>query len=250
MSKVTFEKMDSIAVLRMNNGVTNAISLELINDISEALITIGNEFQGMVLAGGDKFFSIGFDLPALIQYNRSEMTHYYSKFNEMALNLLTLPMPTCCVLSGHAVAGGYVIALTCDYRFGVSGNKRIGLNEIKLGVPVPYLADLILRQIVSDRIANDIIYGGEFITVSEANQHGLVDEVSSQTDVEKLAIEKIRAIAGYQKEAFSAIKSNRLETILAKYRNNFKTKSEVFIDCWFSEPTQSLLKEASRKFVR
>lgn len=59
MLKVSLEAHDAIAVLRINNGVTNAISPELVHDLSAALKRIKDEFKGMVLAGGDKFFCIG-----------------------------------------------------------------------------------------------------------------------------------------------------------------------------------------------
>ena len=67
MSKVNLEAHDAIAVLRLNNGVANAISPELVDDLSETIKQIKNGFKGMVLAGGDKFFCIGLDLPTLLQ---------------------------------------------------------------------------------------------------------------------------------------------------------------------------------------
>ena len=55
------------------------------------------------------------------------------------------------------------------------GKKRIGLNEIQLGVPVPYLADLILRQIVGDRTATEMLYTGAIMPAAAALEVGLVD---------------------------------------------------------------------------
>ena len=67
MSKVTLEAHDDVAVLRLNNGVTNAITPELVDDLTGKANRIKSEFKGMVLAGGEKFFCIGLDLPALLQ---------------------------------------------------------------------------------------------------------------------------------------------------------------------------------------
>jgi enoyl-CoA hydratase/carnithine racemase len=248
MKRVETVDRGKVAILRLNNGVTNAINPELLEDLSEALLMIRKEFRGMVLAGGDKFFCIGFDLPALINFNRAEMSDFFYRFDDLALSLFTLPLPTCCAISGHATAGGGVLALTGDYRFSAAGKKFIGLNEIKLGVPVPYLADLMLRQTVSDRAATEMLYGGEYITTSEAANIGLVDEVLSQQDVEGRAVEKISKIAGLPQAAFSAIKGNRVETVRSRYEENHKSKNEFFLDCWFTEPVQALLKEASQKF--
>ncbi len=248
MPKIMIESHGETAILRLNNGVTNAISPDLIDDLSEKLITVEKDFQGVILAGGEKFFCIGFDLPELLILDRIEMTDFFKKFNHLLLHLFTLPLPTCCSISGHAIAGGNILALTCDYRYAASGENLIGLNEIKLGVPVPYLADLILRQIVGDRTATEILYGGEFMTTTDAKQLGLIDEIFPQTDVEGQALETVTELAARPQAAFSEIKANRVEKIRQKYGENCMQKNEKFLDCWFSEPVQGLLKEASQKF--
>jgi enoyl-CoA hydratase/carnithine racemase len=250
VNRVEIEDRGKVAILQMNNGVTNAINPELVEDLSEALFRIEKEFQGMVLAGGEKFFSIGFDLPVLVNFKRDEMSQYYRKFNDLALRLFTFPFPVCCLLAGHAVAGGCILALTGDYRLSAAGKKFIGLNEIKLGVPVPYLADLMLRQIVSDRSATQMLYRGEYMTPSEAKEIGLVDEVLSKEDVERQAVEMVSEMTGLPRGAFSAIKANRVEAVKLRYEANHESSDERFLDCWFTESVQALLKEASRKFSK
>jgi enoyl-CoA hydratase/carnithine racemase len=86
MPKVILEAHDTVAVLRLNNGVTNAISPELLDDLSDAVKRIKSEFKGMVLAGGEKFFCIGLDLPGLLQLGRSAMVEFYFKFMQVAYN--------------------------------------------------------------------------------------------------------------------------------------------------------------------
>ena len=141
MSKVIIEVHDAVAVLRLKNGVTNAISPELVDDLLATMKQMKIEFNGMVLAGGDKFFCIGFDLPKLLQLDRPEMTEFYVRFNQAVLDLYTLPMPTACAIDGHATAGGAIFALSADFRFVSSGRRLIGVNEVKIGLPVPHLAD-------------------------------------------------------------------------------------------------------------
>jgi enoyl-CoA hydratase/carnithine racemase len=229
MSKVMIESRDNVAIMRLKNKVTNAISPDFVNDISAALNKIKSEFQGMILAGGDKFFCIGFDLPELLKLDRTGMTQFFYKFNQVAFDLFTLPLPTACAITGHAIAGGNILALACDYRFAASGKKLIGLNEVKLGVPVPYLADLMLRQIVGDRAATDIVYRGEFMASSEAEQIGLVDEVVPQEEVEDRAVEKIAELAALPRAAFTTIKANRVEAIRLSYEKTMNQKMKIFL---------------------
>ena len=124
----------------------------------------------------------------------------------------------------------------------------MGLNEIKLGVPVPYLSDLMLRQIVGDRAATQMIYLGEFVEPEKALSIGLADEILAQDKVENRAIEKITEIAALPVQAFAAIKANRIEEIRLAYEKNYKVKNEIFLDCWFSRPVQELLIKAAEKF--
>ena len=148
MPKVVIEERKNLAVLRLDNGVINAISPDLVDDLSAALKQVKDEFYGIVLAGGVKFFSIGFSLPDLLRLDRAGMAHFIYNFSQAAFDFLALPMPTACAIAGHVIAAGSILALMSDYRFAASGKKLIGLNEVKLGLPTPYLADLMLRQIV------------------------------------------------------------------------------------------------------
>jgi enoyl-CoA hydratase/carnithine racemase len=247
VQKVVIEGQGENALLRLNGGVTNALNPELVEDLGEALRTVERRFRGLVLAGGEKFFSMGLDLPTLIPMERDEFTEFYVAFNRVVLALFTLPMPTCCAIAGHAVAGGTIIALGCDYRFAVS-EKKLGLNEIRLGVPVPYLADLILRQIVGDRQATEMIYGGDFLAATDAARFGLVDALHARETLDARAVEKVTAIASHPHKAFIEIKKNRVESIRDRYEQCHIAKNNAFIDCWFSDPVRRLLDAAAQKF--
>jgi len=248
MEKVKIEEQEDVALLRLDNKVSNAISSQMIENLSAAINRIKVEFRGMVLAGGEKFFSMGFDLPELLKLDRSGMDDFFHNFNQVVLDIFTLPIPTACAITGHAIAGGTILASSCDYRFLASGRKLMGLNEIKLGVPAPYLSDLMLRQIVGDRAATEMVYKGEFIDPIKAGKIGLVDEVLSYDKVENCALQKIAQMASLPQNAFAAIKANRVEAIRLAYEKNYKAKNEIFLDCWFSQPVQELLSKAAEKF--
>ena len=248
MPKVILEAHEAVAALRLHSGVTNAISPELLDDLSDELKRIKSEFKGMVLAGGEKFFCIGLDLPGLLPLGRSEMVSFYFKFMQVALDLYTLPMPTACALNGHATAGGTIFALCCDFRFASSGRKLMGLNEVKIGVPVPYLADLILRQVVGDRCATEMMFKGEFVEPDEAQKIGLVDAVFSTEDLEEKAVEKIAELAALPPHGLTVIKNNRVEAVRSQYEDMRGTEADLFLDCWFDPAVQELLEEAAKKF--
>lgn len=151
-------------------------------------------------------------------------------------------------LGGHTIAGGAILSLACDFRIGKEGRTLIGLNEIKLGLPVPFIADLMLRQITGDRTATRMIFQGEFVPVSQALQSGLVDRVAEKERVEAEALEIAADLAGNAGPAIQACKEVRTRDITQTYDAYGARENERLIDCWQSPKTRELLKEAARKF--
>jgi enoyl-CoA hydratase/carnithine racemase len=194
MSKVNLEAHDAIAVLRLYNGVTNAISPKLVDDLSETIKQIKNGFKGMVLAGGAIF------------------------------------------------------ALSSDFRFASSGRRLIGFNEVKIGLPTPYLADSILRQIVGDRCATELMFTGEFVETQQAQKIGLIDDVLQPKDLEQKTIAKIAELAALPPSGITVVKNNRIEAVKSKYEELRSADADWFLGCWFNPAVQELLQEAAKKF--
>jgi len=78
---VTKEFHDHIAILRLNRGPTNPISSKLVDELSESLVTLKGTARGMVLCGGDPFFSVGFDLPEVLKFDRPAMGNFLERLN-------------------------------------------------------------------------------------------------------------------------------------------------------------------------
>jgi len=248
MSNITIEERGQVAILRLTNGVINAISPGLVDDFSKGLKQIQKEFKGMVLAGGSKFFSMGLDLPTLLKLDRSAMTVFWKKFDDLIFDLFTIPFPTVCSMEGHAIAGGMIFALCCDFRFATNMPKKLGLNEIKLGLPVPNLPDLVLRQLVGDRAATKILYYGDFMTMPEAKEIQLVDRLFAPEETEEEAVKEAVKLAELPGPALRAMKFNRIEMIRLRHEETVERKNKEFLDCWFSPTAQELLKKASQTF--
>lgn len=159
-----------------------------------------------------------------------------------------MPLPTACAIAGHAIAGGTILALATDFRIAASGKKLIGLNEIKLGVPVPYLADLLLRQLVSATAANQILFSGEFLSTADADKIGLVDKTAPVKEVEDRTVKMIAALAALPPAALRAVKENRTAAAARRYKKRGREKNERFLDCWFFTAARPLLEKASETF--
>lgn len=248
MPKVVLEDHGAAAVLRLSNGIINAVDAELVDELFAALEAVKGRYGGLVLAGNTKFFSIGLDVPHLRLLDREAMAAFWNRFEDLVLALYTLSVPTACAICGHATGGGAILALACDYRFMAEGKKLIALNEVKIGLPVPYLADLMLRQVVTDRVAVEIEFCSGFLGPGEARAAGLADAVEDEQTVEAKALEKVRALAGMPRAAFALTKQHRTRDIPPRFKAIRSELNRAFMDCWFEPATQALLEEASRKF--
>lgn len=248
---INMNYQDKVMIVNLNRGVINALNLELVKRLSEAFGKAKNdpEVHGLVLcSSNEKFFCIGFDIPGLYELDQEGFRTFYRTFNNMCLELYTLPKPTTAAITGHATAGGCILALCCDYRLIAEGKKLMGLNEIKLGVPVPYLADRILQSIVGVRYARDIIKIGDFYRPEQSLQMGMVDQVLPLEQVRSQAVEKAQLLGSMNQQAYALIKRNRVETIEEQFLARREEKEKSFLQCWYSDQARQKLKEAIEKF--
>jgi len=244
---------DGVTVLRLDRGVTNPIDLELVTRLGEALTAAEDDggVAALVLSSaGEKFFSIGFDIPALFPAPPPTFLHFFRSFDQLCLRLIGFPKPVVAALRGHATAGGCILALCCDYRFIAEGRRLMGLNEIKLGVPIPWPAECLLRRLVGPRAARDVIDSGEFFPPDQLLRLGLVDAVLPAAEVEEQAAQKARSLASTAGPAYRYIKRDRIESLEAEVRDRLQDKERIFLDCWYSEPARRRLTEAMEKFKK
>lgn len=249
MIDVSYKK--AVAMLRLNRGVTNALNAELVGELAETLerLRVNPDVRALVLtSANEKFLSIGLDIPVLYELPEEEFSRFYKAFNRACLALYTMPKPTVAGITGHAIAGGTILALCCDYRVIAEGRKLMGLNEIKLGVPVPYPAVCILQSIVGMQEARDVVESGEFFESEVLREMGMVDEVVQQANVMARAMERAELLGSMPPEAYSRIKENRIEQIKARILARLEEKERDFIDIWFSSEARKRLREAMEKF--
>jgi len=251
MQLIDLDQHDNVLVVKLNRGTTNALNLDLVNQLIEIMQSAraNPAVQAVILSSGnDKFFSIGFDIPELFPLGRDDFFTYYRSFNQLSLELYAFPKPTIAAITGHAIAGGCIIALCCDYRLIAEGRKLMGLNEVKLGVPVPYPADCILQSVVGARRARDIMESGDFYMPEQSLEMGMVDRVLPLEQVLASAFEQASSLGAAAAGARALIKRNRVEVVEARILAQLEHKESVFRDCWFSAAAREQLQVAAEKF--
>jgi Delta3-Delta2-enoyl-CoA isomerase len=150
----TFERGD-IRELRLNRPPVNALSPELIAALLQAVQAAPRDGKRtLVLSGSPGIFSARLDVPLLLKLDRAAMAAFWRKFYVLLGALASSPIPIAAAITGHAPAGGTVLALFCDYRIAAAGDWKIGLSEVQVGLPLPPVIFTALRRVVGLREAD------------------------------------------------------------------------------------------------
>src|SRR5215468_2848072 len=169
----TEDHAGGVRLLIFDRPPANAIDETLLSDLAAALEAArsNDAVRALVLRGAGKFFCGGFDLAAP-RRDDDAARPLQQLFRRAFLDLLTLPKPTVAMISGHAIAGGLVLALGCDYRLGVDGDYRIGLNEVAIGASFPKVAFEIVRLRLTHARACELLLGAALYPASQAVRLG------------------------------------------------------------------------------
>ncbi len=136
---VAYTLEDKVATVVMDDGKANALSKDMIDALLAALTRAESEAGAMILAGRPDRFCAGFDLRVMMSGPEAAKA-LLGAGSELLLRLYGATLPLVIACTGHALAGGALVALTGDHRVGATGAYRIGLNEVAIGLPVPVLA--------------------------------------------------------------------------------------------------------------
>ena len=146
---VGYSFADGVAVLRMDDGKANAISHEMANALEQRLDqALGDGAGAIVISGRPGRFCAGFDLPTM-QAGVDEARELLRVGADLALHLYTFSTPVVLAVTGHALAMGAILLMASDLRIGAAGSFKIGLNEVRIGMPVPRFA----TELADDRLS-------------------------------------------------------------------------------------------------
>ena len=247
MSSVEYEVVDGFARIVLNNGVTNTLTTDVLRELLAAIGTARGECRGILLAGGERFFSNGVDMDWALGQSVSGMRTLFLSLGECLLNLLECPKPVVAAVQGHAAGAGAAMVLACDYRYAGTGRARIGKPEVLIGVPNPYYGDQLLRFVAGDYVASDLIYSGRMVPVEEAVQLQLLHAVVPGGELEAYAFAKLRALADLHNEAFAESKSMRLGRLCADIRRQMSSRVARQVEIWVSDEAQTRLHAAAER---
>ena len=246
MSTIRFDRQGPLGILRLDKGRGNAIDDALLEDLARWAVEAARDDQlrGVLLASAHpRIFCPGLDLVSLIERDRESMREFMSHFATVLWGLFGLLKPVVASINGPAVAGGCILALTADYRVLARGAAQIGLNEVKIGVPLPWSVVMLLKNTVHTSSLAEVALLGRNFADEEALRVGLADALADREQLEQTALARLEEFAEKDPLAFGATKGWMRSQVVATMKAHEAETADVWLDAWFSTPTRERLRK-------
>jgi len=211
---VRYESRDRIGVITLARPDNrNSMTPELLGAFGEAIddALADRAARVVVITGEGRCFSAGADLRSNVQVDGSARPlrpHERSfAMYEPFLRVLELEVPVIGALNGHAVGGGFGLALLCDLRYG-NREAKYGANFARLGFHSGLGISYVLPRIVGAAHAADLLFTGRLVLGDEARAMGLLSAATAPADVLPTALARASEVAGAAPYAVRTMKKS------------------------------------------
>lgn len=152
------------------------------------------EVKVIVYTGaGDKAFSAGGDLSAGFVDDPIGLHHSRGAFADLFRLMFRGGKPTVARVNGHALAGGFGLAVACDIVVSVD-DAKLGAPEINVGL-WPMMISAVLGRVMPPKVALDMMMTGRLLTPQEAMAYGAVSRVVAREVLDAAVDEVVAALA-------------------------------------------------------
>jgi enoyl-CoA hydratase len=196
----SIEETNGCAVVSMNTNKVNVQNDGFFADLHEAFDRLEREFSDLpvVLTGQGDVFSAGIDFRYSFEIfgngDLEKIRQWYRAYRETNLRIFQYPRPTVAAVNGHAIAGGLITALDCDFRIAARKPARFGLNEVPIGIPMPAAYVEIIKYALGDQVGALTTLRGKLYEFEEAERLGFFHEVVAPNQLLDTAISYARCI--------------------------------------------------------
>jgi enoyl-CoA hydratase/carnithine racemase len=245
MGTVRIDRKGPAAVVHLDKARGNSIDEPLVRDLTEAARDLGGDpaVRGVLLASAHpKLFCPGLDLVTLVELDRGAMERFMLLFAEMVWGLYGLPKPMVAGVNGHAVAGGCILALTADHRV-LRRGAQIGLNEVKVGLPLPWSVSELLRASVPPHALSQVALLGRNFADEDALRVGFADELADAEGFEDRCLQRLEEYIEKDAYAVATTKMALRDAILQRMRAQERERMAGWLDGWFSDSTRARMRD-------
>ena len=196
MAQWIIKREGAVAVLSLDDGKANALTMPEFEGLSRALAEIAASDAGaMVLTGRAGYFTAGLNLKVLPTLATPDLEALITRFGQVTLELLLFPRPVVAAVSGHALGAGAIFAFASDVRLFADGAFKFGLNEVPGGLFVPTFGIVSAKASAPAEHLTSLILHGRVFGPHEALQLKIAETLHAPDALLAAAIARAAGLA-------------------------------------------------------
>lgn len=198
----TDEKVATVTLHRPDKG--NALSPDVLMEVERMFKELSDrkDINVVVLTGGEKYFSAGFDLNVIRTLEKVNNEEFTALFHRAYRAIMFCSQPVIAAVGGPAIAGGFDLTLMCDIRY-ASERAKFGQREIVLSLTP--IMDPLWRIIGMGR-AKEVALTGRIYDAQEAERMGYVSKVFPEGELLTNVATIAKTMATYDKTCLAETK--------------------------------------------
>ena len=241
----------AVREIRLSRPPVNALSPELIASLKKAIQSAsGDGTRALILSGAPGRFSGGLDVPLLLGLDRPAMAALWRDFYALLGTIAASPIPIAAAITGHAPAGGTVLALFCDWRVMADGDYKVGLNEVQVGIPIPPVILAAARRLLGLRVAEKLAVSGTLLCAKQALELRLVDELAAMDKVVERALDWCQRLLALPPGAMKGTRLLVRADLVAIFEAGIESELDRVIETWWSTETQTTLRALAQRLKK
>lgn len=185
-----------VALVTLNRpAVLNAMNTRMFEELFDSARALAHDdtVRCVIYTGAGRSFCPGADLKERRGMDDAAWRKQHHIIEEAFLAIKEIPQPTIAAVEGHAYAGGFEVALMCDFII-ASSTARFALAEVKRGIMPGGGGIQHLVRSAGMRRAKQYLFTGDPFDAAKAEQFGVVNEVTAEGGALGRSIEIARAI--------------------------------------------------------
>jgi Delta3-Delta2-enoyl-CoA isomerase len=248
---ITVIEHGPVRELRLNRPPANALTPELLTQLRHEVDTAPSQgVRALILSGAPGMFSAGLDIPVLLGLDRQQIAALWKNLYKTLGSLACSTIPICAALTGHAPAGGTVLAIFCDWRIAAQGGFKIGLSEVQVGLPLPPIILHGLRRLVGPRQAEKLAVRGLLLSPEEAAHVGLVDETVPAEQVVEHSIKWSEGLLAIPHAAMAYTRRQARADLVALFQRELASEIQEVGEAWWQPETQAMLRSVAERLSK
>lgn len=241
--------VEAVRVLTLSSGRVNALDVQLLKELTDAVHSLaGSDAGALVITGAGRAFSAGVDLNPVLEGGAGYTGQLIPALADAFDAVFAYPGPTVAAINGAAIAGGCVLACSCDRRL-ISPEAQIGATEVRVGVSFPVAALEVMRYACGDH-AEDVLLGGRTYRGEQAVESRLAHRVVDE-DLVAAAVAEATDLAGIPPEAYRATKAQLRAPTLARIRQAIAEDADRAVrELWAADETKQRIAASLERLRR